>query len=104
MIHKRMVEIAGQPMARITFLLHGPPEAQTIQLVGRLDDDQEILRSFTRNAHGQWSLTLDSPVGQVLEFRYLCDGRQWLDELSADAHVHLAQNHDHFFVVTDPPL
>jgi 1,4-alpha-glucan branching enzyme len=102
MISKTFVETEKGPIARVTFTLPNSMWADTVYLVGDFNDWDRTSHPFQRDREGRWTLTVDLETGRAYQFRYLRDGRDWMNDSEADAYVHNRYGSDNFVVVTDP--
>ncbi|MBA3470668.1 MAG: isoamylase early set domain-containing protein [Herpetosiphonaceae bacterium] len=71
---------------RVTFRIPAPLKAQSITLVGEFNGWNTTEMPLTASTDG-WATTIDLPAGQEFEYRYLADGRTWLNDWSADRYV-----------------
>jgi 1,4-alpha-glucan branching enzyme len=102
MIHKTFVEVGGKLVARVTFTLPSSIWADTIHLVGDFNHWNRTSHPLQRDREGGWQITLDLEVGRVYQFRYLRDGREWMNDNQSDAYVANPYGSDNSVVVTDP--
>ena len=88
MIKKQFLK--ARPVCKTTFSV--PAEAVTgkqVGVVGQFNDwDTEAPIKMTKRKTGVYSATVELPVGQQVEFRYLVDGERWLNDTDADGTVH----------------
>ncbi len=87
MIEKFCVEEGDRVFVRVTFTLPNSIWADSIHLVGDFNDWNPHSHPLQRNRRGQWVLAMELPAGHMYEFRYLCDGHQWMTENHADGYV-----------------
>ena len=102
MIHKVFIETDGGPVARVTFTLPDSMWADKVYLVGDFNGWDCSSHRFQRDQAGRWTMTIDLELGRALQFRYLRDGQDWMNDEQADAYVHNRYGSDNFVVVTDP--
>ncbi|MBE2234725.1 MAG: isoamylase early set domain-containing protein [Anaerolinea sp.] len=102
MIQKTFLEVDGQSVARITFSLPDAIWADHITLVGDFNQWNIQSHPFGRNGSGIWRITIDLEPRRTYQFRYLADGKEWMNDREADAHVHNTYGSDNSVVVTDP--
>lgn len=102
MIEKAYVEREGKTAVRATFTLPGGLIADKICLVGDFNQWDNESHPMLRTPEGGWYLTLDLEAGRAYQFRYLCDGRDWINDADADAFVHNHFGSSNFVVITDP--
>ncbi len=84
MIHKSPSSSTGQ--MRITFELPACVWADQVFLVGDFNDWDEGAIPFQQDRNGVWRATMDLPMGQRFQFRYLVDGN-WRTDNHADSLV-----------------
>jgi hypothetical protein len=70
---------------KVTFTVPGSIWANRIELAIAKKDDL-IIQPLYLARTGDWTLTLDLPVGQVYRFNYLCDEKQWMNDGNADGY------------------
>ena len=84
MIHKQPKKPG---IVRVTFELPANMWAERVNLVGEFNDWDTAATAMTRNrADANWKAILDLPAGKRYRFRYLIDGREWLNDWHADDH------------------
>ncbi len=84
MIHKSPSPISGQ--MRVTFELPACVWADRVFLAGDFNDWDEGSIPFQQDRNGVWRATMDLPMGQRFQFRYLVDG-SWRTDNHADSLV-----------------
>lgn len=102
MIHKTFVEVHAKLVARVTFSLPDSIWADRIMLVGDFNDWNTRTHPFSRTRAGTWFVTVDLEPRRAYQFRYLQGEDQWLNDPSADAHVHNIYGSDNSVIITDP--
>ena len=102
MIQKTFLEVDGRLVARINFSLPEAIWADHITLVGDFNQWDTQSHPFQRNGSGIWRIILDLEPRRTYQFRYLADGKDWMNDQEADAHVHNNYGSDNSVVVTDP--
>ena len=82
-------EPAGKKgFVRITFELPSNMWAERVNLVGAFNDWDTTATPMSRNrSDANWRATLDLQEGKRYRFRYLVDGKEWLNDWHADDHV-----------------
>jgi 1,4-alpha-glucan branching enzyme len=86
MIKKEPVSKTGQ--VRVTFELPSTMWAERINLVGEFNDWDTTATPMTHNrTDANWKVTLFLEPGRRYRFRYLVDGKEWLNDWHADDHV-----------------
>jgi len=80
--------LKSRPVCKTTFSV--PAEAVTgkkVGLVGEFNNwDVATPIAMTKKKNGQFSATVELPLGKNVEFRYVVDG-QWMNDEAADAYV-----------------
>ena len=61
--------------------------AENISLSGDFNDWSKKGEAFTKMKNGSFKLTLELPKDQEYQFRYLVDGKKWLNDDEADKYV-----------------
>ncbi len=102
MIHKCFVQNNGHSTARVRFTLPDRTWAEAIYLVGDFNQWNKTSHPFQRDRDGDWFIEVELDLGHAYQFRYLRDGKTWLNDNQADAYVHNPYGSDNFVVVTDP--
>jgi 1,4-alpha-glucan branching enzyme len=89
---------------RVTFELPSNMWAERVNLVGEFNDWDTSATPMKRNrSDANWKATLVLEVGQRYRFRYLIDGREWLNDWRADDHVENPYGeHDSVVDLTSP--
>ncbi len=85
----------------VTFELPAAIWAEQVALVGEFN-------SWNKKSHflqqdrtdATWRITLELPVGQRYQFRYLVNGTDWHNDWTADAYVANLQGSDNSVVIT----
>jgi 1,4-alpha-glucan branching enzyme len=77
-----------QEFMRITFELPSNMWAERVNLVGEFNDWDTTATPMRRNrSDANWKATLELKTGKHYRFRYLIDGKEWLNDWHADDHV-----------------
>jgi 1,4-alpha-glucan branching enzyme len=79
-----------RPVCKVTFTL--PPaygaEAKGVTLVGDFNEwSQESHPLKKAKSDGSFSITVDLPVNESFQFRYLIDGTAWINDDQADEYT-----------------
>lgn len=73
---------------RVTFELPSNMWAERVNLVGEFNEWDTTATPMSRSrADANWKVTLDLEDGQRYRFRYLVDGKEWLNDWHADDHA-----------------
>jgi 1,4-alpha-glucan branching enzyme len=74
-------------VARVTFELPSNMWAERVNLVGEFNDWDTTATPMTRNrSDANWRATIELKTGRRYRFRYLVDGKEWLNDWHADDH------------------
>lgn len=85
MITKEVVK--GQDLVRVTFELPSTMWAERVNLVGEFNDWDTTATPMTRNrSDANWKVTVELKDDSRYRFRYLVDGKEWLNDWHADDH------------------
>jgi len=89
---------------RITFELPSNMWAERVNLVGEFNDWDTSATPMKRNrSDANWRTTLVLETGKRYRFRYLIDGKEWLNDWHADDHVENPYGtHDSVIDLTTP--
>jgi 1,4-alpha-glucan branching enzyme len=79
--------VAGNGQVRVVFRLPYTTLADRISVVGEFNDwDTTATPMNHRRPDAEWSAAVVLDAGRRYRFRYLLDGRQWLNDWYADDH------------------
>ena len=77
-----------QGFLRVTFELPSNMWAERVNLVGEFNDWDTAATPMRRNrSDSNWKAALELELGKRYRFRYLIDGKEWLNDWHADDHV-----------------
>lgn len=77
--------LLGDGQVRVTFELPDTTHADRISVVGEFNDwDSTATPMRHRGRDAEWTATVVLKAGQRYRFRYLLDGREWLNDWYAD--------------------
>lgn len=65
---------------------HVAAEAETIEILG-LNSDWESAIIMSKKKDGSFTADINLPKESTHEFKYLVDGKEWVNEAEADAEV-----------------
>jgi 1,4-alpha-glucan branching enzyme len=86
MIHKEPAK--EKDKANVTFILPSNIWAERVNVVGEFNDWDTRATPMIRNrSDANWKVTLELQTGKRYRFRYLIDGREWLNDWHADDHI-----------------
>jgi 1,4-alpha-glucan branching enzyme len=75
-------------LVNVTFELSSTMWAERVNLVGDFNDWDTTATPMTRSrSDANWKATIELEVGGRYVFRYLVDGKEWLNDWHADDHV-----------------
>jgi 1,4-alpha-glucan branching enzyme len=75
-------------IVRVTFELSSTLWAERVNLVGEFNDWDTTATPMTRNrSDANWKATVELEADKRYAFRYLVDGKEWLNDWHADDHV-----------------
>jgi 1,4-alpha-glucan branching enzyme len=79
--------VTGNGQVRVVFRLPYTTFADRISVVGEFNDwDTTATPMVHLRPDAEWSATVVLEAGQRYRFRYLLDGKQWLNDWYADDH------------------
>jgi len=77
-----------QGLVRVTFELPSTMWAERVNLVGEFNEWDTTAMPLTHSrSDANWGVTIELQSGRRYRFRYLVDGREWLNDWHADDHV-----------------
>ena len=75
-------------LTRVTFELSSALWAERVNLVGEFNDWDTTSTPMNRSrSDANWKATVDLQEGRRYRFRYLVDGKEWLNDWHADDHI-----------------
>lgn len=91
-----------RPLSKVTFRLpaEAVPSGAAVSLVGDFNDWNPGAAPMTRLKSGDYKVTVDLPVGQDYQFRYLINGRAWENDWEADKYAPAGLGHEENSVVS----
>ncbi|MGD8623220.1 MAG: isoamylase early set domain-containing protein [Anaerolineae bacterium] len=79
---------AKKDVVDVTFVLPSNIWAERVNLVGEFNEWDTTATPMSRNrSDANWKVTIELEAGQRYKFRYLIDGKEWLNDWHADDHV-----------------
>lgn len=84
MIEKRQF-LKSKPVCKVSFKFK--TEAENLCLVGDFNNWSETSTPMKKSKDGSFSVTVDMESGCEQQFRYLADGKNWLNDDAADKYV-----------------
>ena len=102
------VPIKKKGLVRVTFELPSSVWAERVNLVGEFNDWDTMSTPMTRErADANWKAIVELETGRRYCFRYLVDGKEWLNDWHADDFVENSHGSDDSVVdlteVGEPP-
>ena len=84
----RKTPIKGKGVVRVAFELPSTVWAERVNLVGEFNDWDTLSTPMTRErADANWRAIVELKTGQRYRFRYLVDGKEWINDWYADDFV-----------------
>ena len=82
--------LKSKPECKVTFVLDSKQaeNATKATLVGEFNDWNERITVMTKLKNGSFKVNLSLPTDHSYQFRYLVDGKFWINDDSADSYVH----------------
>ena len=81
----KKVPIKEKGLVRVTFELPSTVWAERVNLVGEFNDWDTMSTPMTRErADANWKVSVELETGRRYRFRYLVDGKEWLNDWHAD--------------------
>ena len=80
--------LKSKPVAKVTLSLpaEAAPEAKKVKVVGDFTSWKKGIE-MKKLKSGEFKATVELPVDNSYEFRYLIDGKNWENDWAADAYV-----------------
>lgn len=86
MILKQQARKKG--FVRVTFELPSNMWAERVNLVGEFNEWDTTATPMSRSrSDANWKVSVDLEAGRRYRFRYLVDGKEWLNDWHADDHM-----------------
>lgn len=81
--------LKSKPVCKVTFELpvESVNNANEVAVVGGFNNWDASATILKKQKNGVFKTTLELPVGESFEFRYLVDGITWLNDEAADSYV-----------------
>jgi len=83
-LKKQMLK--SKPVCKVTFRVSTEmaPEAETVTVVGDFNNWDPVETPLKKLKSGEFSGLVELESGKSYEFRYLVDGKNWINEPEAD--------------------
>ncbi len=88
--------LKSKPVCKVTFRVDSEqaPEAKTVHVVGDFNGWDTTATPLKPLKSGDFKITLDLETEKSYAFRYVVDGKTWLNEDEADAQVNNGVTND----------
>ena len=93
--------LKSKPECKVTFLLakEVATNAKQVTLVGEFNEWDKEVTLMTKLKNGSFKTNLNLAAGREYQFRYLVDGKDWINDNEADKYVlNNFSNEDNFVV------
>ena len=100
MITKTFDANSDRPVAQVTFTIPSHIWADTIHLVGDFNDWNCASHPFRCSHDGHWTITIYLDMNKAYQFRYLCNGREWMNDSTADGYVPNRHGSENCLIIT----
>ena len=81
--------LKSKPLAKVTFEL--PAEAvngaKTVALAGEFNNWDTSSHALKKQKDGSYKATVELPIGNEYQYRYVLDGATWINDWAADKYV-----------------
>ncbi|NBA87139.1 glycoside hydrolase [Emticicia sp. CRIBPO] len=80
--------LKSKPVCKVTFELSGDTfTGKEVAVVGEFNQWSPTETLLKKQKSGGYKTTVELPVGQEIQFRYLIDGTTWINDDAADKYV-----------------
>jgi 1,4-alpha-glucan branching enzyme len=81
--------LKSKPIAKVTFELSAEAVngAKTVAVVGEFNNWDATAQVLKKQKDGSYKTTVELPVGNEYQFRYVLDGSKWENDSAADKYV-----------------
>ena len=80
--------LKSKPVCKVTFeLAPDQVNGNQVLLLGDFNNWDSEGTQLKKQKNGNYKATLDLPVGNDIQFRYLVDGENWINDDAADKYV-----------------
>lgn len=93
--------LKSKPECKVTFLLtkEVATNAKEVTLVGEFNDWDKEVTLMTKLKNGSFKTNINLSAGRDYQFRYLVDGKDWINDIEADKYVvNNFSNEDNFVI------
>lgn len=80
--------LKSKPECKVTFTLTAEESgyADTVTLVGDFNEWDTAITPMKKNKVGNFTVTVNLPIGDSRQFRYFVNGAQWMNDTEADGY------------------
>jgi 1,4-alpha-glucan branching enzyme len=80
--------LKSKPVCKVTFELSADQvQGKEVALLGDFNNWNSTDTQLKKQKGGTFKATIELPIGQELQFRYLIDGANWINDEAADKYV-----------------
>lgn len=81
--------LKSKEICKVTFSLTNEemPNADKLNVVGEFNNWNETENTFKKFKNGNFKITIDLEKGKEYQFKYLIDGKTWVNDANADSFV-----------------
>lgn len=93
--------LKSKPECKVTFVLtkEVATNAKEVTLVGEFNNWNKEVTLMTKLKNGSFKTNINLPAGKEYQFRYLVDGKDWINDNEADKYVlNNFSNEDNFVI------
>lgn len=82
--------LKSKPVCKVTFTVEADQieGAKNVAVLGEFNNWDPAEGPMRKLKDGSFTKTMDLPVGQSYQFRYLVDGQRWINEAGADNYTY----------------
>ena len=86
-IQKKILK--SKPVCKVTFIMpkEAVESAKTVHITGDFNNWEKKSSPLKRLKNGTFKITIDLPLGQEYQYRYLVDNNIWQNDWDADKYV-----------------
>ena len=74
-------------ICRVTFKYSNPEKAETASLSGKFNSWSLVENPMKKLKNGSFSITISLQPGNTYPFRYVLDGKTWVNDEKADSYL-----------------
>jgi 1,4-alpha-glucan branching enzyme len=78
--------LKSKPLCKVTFEISPDfvGEAEKVNILGSFNNWTPAVHEMKKLKDGTFKTTIDLPVNEIHEFRYLVDGQRWITDMESD--------------------